>query len=650
MKGFLKSSYKLHSIAKRGIEGLKKGVVAVKKQPPKLPIPLIDESLKKYLEYANVICDGNKDLSFTQTLDYVNEFYGEGVKIQEELERISESCDNWGTKYWLPQMYLEQRGCLPVLSNPIYTHKQESFKNVSEQLKFAAWKVFALQDYRESVANGHYPFFKDKEGNEVVECTYQLQAILNSYRDPGVDKDTLYFKGNDKKDFAHFIVMVNNKPYFIHTKFNGTVLTEGEIEYQLTQIVDMSKEELITGQEDVNLFDLMKMSRGSEYGASGGTALGRGDAAKFWGLMVKDKKNRDGLDLIRDASAVLCLDFIKDTPFRDTSANYEDHVCHRINHMVHGHGPDNFGLNRWYEATVQYIVADDGTNGVLLEHSVVDGSALKALVGHIQFVKRNEKSAVNVKLNPFQIKFEIKEEARWILESGMGQFDYLSNQFQVNVLKFDEFGKDLVKRYRVSPDGFVQLAFQLTHYKLFNCLVSSYESCSTRAFHMGRVDNVRAATREALSFVKAMTKFNKNEESKLKKGLLIKAAAKHGQIAEENRAGQGIDNHLGALYELATQNKDKMPKIFSDKVWGEMMRFPISTSQASFPAYLADGITSYGAVTEDGIGIFYDVQPNYLFFAISNYNNSTKTSEVNFKAALRESLMEMGNLLVLDDV
>jgi hypothetical protein len=39
---------------------------------------------------------------------------------------------------------------------------------------------------------------------------------------------------------------------------------------------------------------------------------------------------------------------------------------------------------------------------------------------------------------------------------------------------------------------------------MYNKLVSTYESASTRRFHFGRVDNIRANTPEALEWARAM--------------------------------------------------------------------------------------------------------------------------------------------------
>lgn len=56
----------------------------------------------------------------------------------------------------------------------------------------------------------------------------------------------------------------------------------------------------------------------------------------------------------------------------------------------------------------------------------------------------------------------------------------------------------------MSPDAFIQLALQLTFYKVHRKLVSTYESAGLRQFKFGRVDNIRGATSEALIWARVM--------------------------------------------------------------------------------------------------------------------------------------------------
>ncbi|EPB70679.1 hypothetical protein ANCCEY_10232 [Ancylostoma ceylanicum] len=123
--------------------------------------------------------------------------------------------------------------------------------------------------------------------------------------------------------------------------------------------------------------------------------------------------------------------------------------------------------------------------------------------------------------------------------AGIGACVLLTKELDLGVLIFNDFGRDFIKENKFSPDGFVQLALQLAHFKLqtlsnafrlHGYLVSTYESASLRRYRSGRVDNIRANTKEALEWVKAMTR-DSARETKLT--LLRKAAEKQAKVTQE---------------------------------------------------------------------------------------------------------------------
>ena len=75
----------------------------------------------------------------------------------------------------------------------------------------------------------------------------------------------------------------------------------------------------------------------------------------------------------------------------------------------------------------------------------------------------------------------------------------------LHVLHFHHFGREWVKHVgRFSPDAFIQVALQVTFYKLYGKLTSTYESAGLRRYRMGRVDNIRSNTLEALILARAV--------------------------------------------------------------------------------------------------------------------------------------------------
>lgn len=159
-----------------------------------------------------------------------------------------------------------------------------------------------------------------------------------------------------------------------------------------------------------------------------------------------------------------------------------------------------------------------------IEHSVAEGIVyIKMTEEVISFANENwakrhhqkEEEENNLALiapEPMPLKWTITKNALNMLEAQITEFDQMANDLQLRVLEFTGFGKNAIKGWRISPDGFVQLSMQLAHFKLHGYLVSSYESATMRRYRFGRVDNIRAATPEALEWVKAME--DKREQKK----------------------------------------------------------------------------------------------------------------------------------------
>lgn len=54
---------------------------------------------------------------------------------------------------------------------------------------------------------------------------------------------------------------------------------------------------------------------------------------------------------------------------------------------------------------------------------------------------------------------------------------------------------------QTSPDAYIQVALQLTYYRLENKLALTYEASTTRLYLLGRTETVRSLTNEAADFV-----------------------------------------------------------------------------------------------------------------------------------------------------
>ncbi|PIO62005.1 hypothetical protein TELCIR_16455, partial [Teladorsagia circumcincta] len=117
-----------------------------------------------------------------------------------------------------------------------------------------------------------------------------------------------------------------------------------------------------------------------------------------------------------------------------------------------------------------------------------------------------------------------------------------------------------------------------------------------------------------------------------------------------NLVGHGIDNHLCALLVLARQSVEsgeieKLPDIFQDPLWTEVLRFPLSTSQVTTSPDIPNCYLCYGAVVRDGYGCSYNLQNDTIIFAPSAFKSNPRTNLAAFKDSIRSSLYDMRSLL-----
>lgn len=159
----------------------------------------------------------------------------------------------------------------------------------------------------------------------------------------------------------------------------------------------------------------------------------------------------------------------------------------------------------------------------------------------------------------------------------------------LKVLTTQAAKRQQLKNCKVSPDGFLQMSFQLAYHKLYKKTVTTYESASTAAYKHGRTEVIRSATPQASLFTKAFSSpsatvillpflslfflllreivsltlvcFAQVEE---KNKLLRDAINYHSKITVEALMGKGVDRHLFALRSYAQKHGD-VPDIFKDK-------------------------------------------------------------------------------------
>lgn len=80
----------------------------------------------------------------------------------------------------------------------------------------------------------------------------------------------------------------------------------------------------------------------------------------------------------------------------------------------------------------------------------------------------------------------------------------MADDLQLHILHHNVYGKGFVKKCKLSPDAYIQMALQLAYYRDAGKFCLTYESSMTRLFREGRTETVRPCTLESAAFVKIM--------------------------------------------------------------------------------------------------------------------------------------------------
>ncbi|VVC41984.1 Hypothetical protein CINCED_3A025026 [Cinara cedri] len=627
---------------------------------PKLPVPLLERTMKLYLETLKPILNEKQHEHVRKLVtDFTN---GPGVILQEILIERREEHDNWAYDWWLHDMYLCNQASLPVNSNPgMVFPPLPNLSAETQMAKFAARFVVEMMNFKRILNRRELPVEKatSREKGQPL-CMAQYYRLMKSYREPGLVKDRLLDVESDLTLSRPHIIVACKSQFYVLRLTSGddaTPITEEQIAAKLLNIIiDAKKSVGSAGMYPVGILTSQK----------------RDDWAHSRELLMKSASNRNNLALIERCLFFINFDLEIPGPefnsvckvgakgYRLFNNRDETNMMHQ---MIHGGGSEYCSGNRWFDKTIQLVIGRDGSNGLCYEHSPSEGIAVIELMEKlIKSTKDlNEQSTDPIASTE---KNEKTEKLTWSVNNELIKhiadastvLDKLVKDLDFHVFRFTQYGKEFIKSCKISPDVYVQLSMQLAYHKLHGKLVATYESASTRRFRLGRVDCIRAATTEALEWAKAMNQSAVTETSILgtkkifytvtdneKLQLFESAVKKQTDVMIDNILGMGIDVHLLGLRQAARENA--MPcTIFEDDSFRIANHFALSTSQLLTST---DSFMGYGPVVSDGYGVSYNPQNNNLIFCVSSFKSSKFTNNNAFTAALEQSLMAMQKMLYM---
>ncbi|XP_034025660.1 carnitine O-acetyltransferase-like isoform X2 [Thalassophryne amazonica] len=413
-----------------------------------------------------------------------------------------------------------------------------------------------------------------------------------------------------KTDNWFFVLHVYNS--------DGSLLTVDQIYTQLEKIWNSS---LQTNKEPIGIL----------------TSHHRNTWGKAYNNLIKDKTNKDSVRAIQKSIFMVCLD----APMpRVSDELYQSQVVAQI---LHGGGARLNSGNRWFDKTLQFIIGEDGTCGLVYEHAPAEGPPIVFLIDYVvKYMQKTEivRSPMVPLSMPPKLRFNITPEIKKDIENAKQNMTIMVHDLDVKVLMFSHFGKNVPKQHNLSPDAFVQMAFQLAYFRMNNMCCSTYETASLRIFKYGRTDGIRVTTMDSVRFVQAMGDSAKQNSEKV--ALLQKAVQTHKEKAYKAIHGQAIDRHLLGLKMQSIVDLTSMPEIFMDTSYAVAQHYNLYTSQVGSKT---DCVMCLGPLVPDGYGVCYNPMDEHINIAITAFNSCEETNAAQFAQSVEDALLDMRALL-----
>jgi carnitine O-palmitoyltransferase 2 len=286
--------------------------------------------------------------------------------------------------------------------------------------------------------------------------------------------------------------------------------------------------------------------------------------------------------------------------------------------MLHGNG-----TNRWFDKCLNLVVAANGRAGVCWEHAWGDGVAVlnffNAVFDTVAGAPARARPAAPSPAGVAKLGWELSERAASAVRSAAVGTAAAIAGTSLKVYQTDSLNKSDIKRSGLSPDGVMQAALQLAHWRAHGgpLLPSTYESASTAGFRHGRTETVRSATPEAAALCAAFDEGAARGAPEARFAALRAATEQHRALTLDGVKGQGCDRHLFALALLAAGDgaaaAPEAAALFADAAYAHFKDIRLSTSTMSSPALDGGG---FGPVSPHSYAVGYGTEERGCHFHI----------------------------------
>lgn len=537
---------------------------------PRLPVPMLEETGARYLKTLRPLLS---PAEFEQSYKAVSDFVkpgGVGSRLQEKLVARREDLKhkNWIYEWWNDAAYLSYRDPVVPYVSYFYSHRDDRKRR--DPAKRAAAISTGVLSFKKMVDEGTLEPEKMK-GLPICMDSYKWMFNASRVAAKPADHPVKF----DPKTNKHIIAIRKNNFYKVIHEVDGKQLSTAELEAQFKRVYELAG------------------SRGAAVGAL--TSENRDIWTDARAVLLKAHAgNAAALETIESASFVVCLDDAAPVTLEERAHSY-------------WHGD---GQNRWYDKPLQFIINDNGTSGFMGEHSMMDGTPTHRLNDYVCDVITNNKidfGSPDVRSHipePSLVRFNVTKEVQNEINRAVSDFNAVIGQHELAVQAYQGYGKGLIKKFKCSPDAYVQMIIQLAYYKMYGKNRPTYESAATRRFQQGRTETCRTVSEASVAWCNAMADSSLDDKTRVE--LFRSAIAAHMEYITAASDGKGVDRHLFGLKKLLGPDEE-VPAIYKDPAYSYSSSWFISSSQLSSEFFNGYG---WSQVIDAGFGIAYMINEN----------------------------------------
>ncbi|MFI7103655.1 choline/carnitine O-acyltransferase [Streptomyces sp. NPDC050161] len=595
---------------------------------PRVPLPTLEESCERFLTWCRPLLTADELAATEAEVAAFRRPGGPGETLQAALAAYdtTDGVHSWLDTFW-PYRYLGRRDRIALNANFFFLFRDtapqpQSPPPASAALDRAAGLIAGAVAYKCRLDRETIPPVVQRGRPQSME---QNKFLFSTTRIPGTEQDTVRSPYTEAwpgpSDARHIVVLHHGHLFRL-----DVIGPDG---------TPHSLDDLRAGLRAVQRAGSAPAPDGTSVGHL--TTMARAEwAAARTALLACHPGNAAALDTVETALFCVCLE--------DFAPAGTQEACDELLYGDRG--------NRWFDKAVSLIVFADGRAGINIEHCELDGTTVLSFVDALLGTPPDEQSRhsgarTQGAPEPAPVTFTLDDALRTQVRAAADAFAAYGRDTATRTLSFDDFGADAAKALGVSPDAFVQLAYQLAHQRAKGHIGATYESIATRQWRRGRTEAMRVITPEIQSFVTAMEDPAADRDTR--RAAFRAAAEQHVTRAKECQAGQAPEQHLWELELIQRRRGPELgvtepPALYRSPGWLTLRDDYLSTSSAPSAHIQYFG---FGSTSSRCIGVAYVLLPDRFNLYLSTPLAVADPMHA-FAGHLREAVTELRTLLTTD--